>query len=79
MSSIQLFQNAHTADIVQMMWNGQISIGDIQEALCELQASVDALTHPANLVVIVAPDTQLPSFDSLQHLSHTIDNKHLTG
>lgn len=79
MSNIQLFQNNQTADIVQMMWEGQITVSDIREALANLEVSINALSHPTHLIVIIAPDTQLPVLDALRFASYAIHNDLLIG
>ena len=60
MSGIQLFQNSQTPSIIQMMWSGHITESDIEQAFIDLQQITDSLAHSANLVVVVASDTQMP-------------------
>jgi len=79
MNGIQLFQNSQATDIIQMMWNGHVTCSDVEQAFFELQQLVTTLTDPANLVVIVSADTQLPSVDTLETISYKIQNNNLAG
>lgn len=79
MNGIQLFQNSHASDVIQMMWSGQINVDDIQDALQNLNHLTQNLAYPANLVVVVAADTTVPSHVAIQPISLSVTTNKLRG
>lgn len=79
MSNIQLQINPSAEDILQMQWQGKVTLSQISEAFQQLNDMLGQLSYPVNLMITVRGDAQLPSQINIDKLPRLYSRDNLRG